>query len=73
MQGRNRAIVTRLAIDEHAEPTLWHAVTTNPEDYPLALFRSAADAIEYGKTHARAKHQITRVELRLPNPSKSRQ
>ena len=65
MENKTRAIVTRLAIDEQAEPTLWHAVTVNPDEPPLAIFRNAADAIEYGKTHARAKHQITRIELCL--------
>lgn len=72
MTNKTRTIVTRLTIDEHAEPTIWHAVTTDPDSPPLALFRNAADAIEYGKTRARAKHQVTRIELRLAIPSKSR-
>ncbi len=70
--GKQRAFVTRLEIDEQAAPTIWHAVTTEPDAPPLAIFRQVADAIEYGKTHARAKHQITRIELRLSFPSKSR-
>ena len=63
MESHDRAIVTKLKFDEQTTQTIWHAVTAESDQLPLALFRKASDAIEYGRTHCKAKFQTRRVDL----------